>query len=158
MSILSIQNQWRYFCVIDSPIIFDAVRTDQKTQGNLKYFWNFGDGNTKKGKKVSHIYKHPGNYNIVLNIVSGTKHAVSRTKAAILKSNIRLSIKDEGIEFFNEGFYELNIGNWKIMEFVFPEDTILNPKDAVIFDIGLFNLEKEKVLYFPNGKTAFELI
>lgn len=143
---------------INSPIKFEAFRTDQKNEGSLRYFWNLGDGNTKKGKNINHVYKYSGNYNVVLNVVSGTKHAVSRTKVQVLEPKINLFLNDSGLEFKNEDQYELNIGDWQFMGFHFPKDTILSPKNSIIFDKEFFDFEEEKILYFPNGKMAFELI
>jgi PKD repeat protein len=46
-----------------SPVIFDGSRTVDPEGDALRFFWNFGDGNTGEGVRVSHRYESPGTYN-----------------------------------------------------------------------------------------------
>lgn len=45
--------------------------------GTLKYNWNFGDGETGEGKKVSHTYAKGGNYKVTLTVDDGSGSPVS---------------------------------------------------------------------------------
>lgn len=56
---------------VDMPIKFSAQALDSNNQKYIygKYFWNFGDGNTKEIKgglaeSFSHTYFYPGEYNV----------------------------------------------------------------------------------------------
>ncbi len=150
---------------IKSPIIFEAKPKNDIGLGKVKYSWNMGDGNRESGSILKYAYKHPGSYNIVLNATVGGKHSVARLVAHILEPKIDFVLSEKGIEFTNLDNNELNIGQWKVraddktMDFIFPQDTIISPKQKIIFDWDLF-IKKPKDfdyqqkafnLFFPNG-------
>jgi len=102
----------------------------QKDQCLPSFKWSFGDGFTGSGKIVSHIYKYPGEYQVVLNGTCGEYNAISRTKVVIVSPSISISNLINGdIEVLNKGKLEMNIGLWKIRggkdDFIFPQDTII---------------------------------
>ncbi len=154
---------------INSPLKFEAI-LDQKSSGNTRYFWNLGDGNTKKGKEIKHFYKHQGLYNVILNAFHGGKSAVARTVVHIKDPEISLKIKEEGLLVSNLDSVELNIGDWVLksekdmdfkIDFIFPQDTIISSENGILFDKDLFveNTENwQKIdsltLFFPNKKIA----
>jgi hypothetical protein len=145
---------------IKTPVIFDAKLNSKRQTERVKYLWNFGDGKQQKGKKVEHSYKYPGMYNVVLNALSGIKHAVSRTIVYIKKPSISIVLLDEGPQIENLDSDELNIGSWILktedeeLEFEFPADTIISPKNKIIFDIDFTFKNQPIYLYFPNGDLA----
>jgi len=48
---------------------FSAVKLSNFSSGNqLKYFWDFGDGETSKAKSPSHLYASEGRYTICLTV------------------------------------------------------------------------------------------
>ncbi|MFT6810174.1 MAG: cytochrome c, partial [Saprospiraceae bacterium] len=69
---------------------------------NLKYEWDFGDGNTASGADVNHTYTTPGIFNAVLK-VSDIQGDESSSSVKILAGNAppELTIKIEG----NSDFY-----------------------------------------------------
>lgn len=153
---------------IKSPVIFEAETNEKSGTRNIKHLWNFGDGNQSKKKKPEHFYKNEGIYNVVLNAVSGIKHAVARTIVHVVKPKIALNIRENGVEIGNSDSNELNIGLWKlksegdVIDFTFPQDTIISPKSRITFDRDLF-IKKEELwitedvileLFFPNGDLA----
>lgn len=155
---------------IHTPVRFEVERSDLKNAGTTRYFWNFGDGNTGKGKDISHSYKHEGIYNVILNAFSGSKKAVSRTIVHIKSPKISLNIEGEGLVVSNTDSIELNIGNWQLktredaltkFKFTFPQDTIISANNKILFDKEIFledtNLWQEVdslSLFFPNEKLA----
>lgn len=155
---------------VNTSLKFEAERFDQKNAGTTRYFWNMGDGSTKKGKEVSHFYKHEGIYNVVVNAFSAGKRGVARAVVHIKKPKIKLEIKEDGLFISNLDFVELNIGDWELkslndseinIDFVFPEDTIISAKNSLIFDKEIFIEDSEiwqKIdslnLFFPNEKIA----
>jgi len=47
------------------------------SQGDgLRYFWDFGDGETGSGARVSHAYAKGGHYKAVLTVMTGRKRVV----------------------------------------------------------------------------------
>ncbi len=54
-------------CLINEAINFDGSQSSSST-GNLKYRWNFGDGETGEGVNVTHAYKKSGNYRVTLTV------------------------------------------------------------------------------------------
>jgi len=61
-------------CVKDA-IEFDGTESYDPDDDTLTYTWDFGDGVTKEGPKVSHAYKEIGVYKVVLTVTdkSGTE-------------------------------------------------------------------------------------
>ncbi len=53
---------------IDQKISFDASDSYDPNGDSMTYKWDFGDGNTAYGEKVTHIYKKPGKYTIKLTL------------------------------------------------------------------------------------------
>ena len=48
-----------------------ALGINKKNLENATFFWNFGDGEMKKGRVVLHTYHYPGDYIVNLNVSSG---------------------------------------------------------------------------------------
>lgn len=153
---------------IKSPVIFKAETNEKSGTRNIRHLWNFGDGNQSKNKKPEHFYKNEGIYNVVLNAVSGIRHAVARTIVLVVKPKIALNIKENGVEVGNLDSNELNIGLWKlksegdVIDFTFPQDTIISPRTNITFDRDLF-IKKDELwitegvnleLFFPTGDLA----
>lgn len=153
---------------IKAPILFEAKIQNNFDSKRIKYLWNFGDGEQIRGNKLKHYYKHPGNYNVVLNAFSNKKHAVARANVFVTEPKIRIKWSDLGLELENLDNNEINLGNWriyskdKIVNFTFPQDTIVSANTKIIFDKNLFikkgqneNLTDLKLdLYFPNNDLA----
>ncbi|HEY4483740.1 MAG TPA: PKD domain-containing protein [Candidatus Paceibacterota bacterium] len=107
----------------------------------VNYYWSFGDGTSERGKEVSHVYKYPGFYNVVLNARGRESEAVARTEVEVIKANLRLEIAPDKSQVMvvNEATDEVNIGNFVLdyggqNTFIFSEDTILNPGAMVVVD------------------------
>lgn len=49
-------------CVAPYPVSF--TQETQNLLGNVRYLWDFGDGNTSTDKNPNHIYATPGNYRV----------------------------------------------------------------------------------------------
>ncbi len=52
----------------DQEIIFDGSASSDSDGNILEYHWNFRDGNTGSGEKVSHRFKKSGIYKIKLTV------------------------------------------------------------------------------------------
>ncbi|MCP4412738.1 MAG: PKD domain-containing protein, partial [Gammaproteobacteria bacterium] len=64
-----------HVCCLDAESDFDGSKSFDADGDTLSYMWNFGDGNTGEGAKVTHVYSKPGTYivSLTVNDNSGTK-------------------------------------------------------------------------------------
>jgi PKD repeat protein len=53
-------------------VLFDGTRSFDPDGDPLTYHWDFGDGITGTGPKVSHMYKSPGTFTVRLRVSDGT--------------------------------------------------------------------------------------
>lgn len=54
---------------VDNEIIFDGAQSTDSPEDRLTYKWDFGDGKTKEGARVTHIYTKGGNYLVTLTVI-----------------------------------------------------------------------------------------
>jgi len=62
-------------------IVFDASKTTDDGEINT-YKWDFGDGNTGSGYKLSHSYTNPGNYTVTLTVTDDSGKTDTKTTYA----------------------------------------------------------------------------
>jgi hypothetical protein len=158
--------------LVDTPIPFEEKLFTNKFEnidgGNVT--WSFGDGQTRTGKFVSHAYKFPGDYAVVMNVSKGADEYVSRTNVRVI--NPDLTITEATADFVkvkNQSSYEVNLGEWRISngrsDFIFPKDTIVMQKGDVTLpretlgftsepdQIELFSPAKRRVSVFKFKKA-----
>jgi hypothetical protein len=128
-----------------SPIWFQATTKKNTTSASLDFDWSFGDGNVGVGSLVSHTYKFPGDYVVVLSVKAGDIFSVSRLKVKAAESNLSVKDKGEYLEISNNGNTETNLFNWKVENkgkgFIFQPNTIILPKSSVKFDKSLLSMK-----------------
>lgn len=56
----------------NDAVLFDASASNDPDGDVLTFHWDFGDGHTAKGPKVSHTYRVPGKYTATLRVNDGT--------------------------------------------------------------------------------------
>jgi hypothetical protein len=127
---------------VGSPVAFEAFAIDAKgvRSQNIASVWSFGDGAQGGGPKVTHTYKYPGDYVVVLNANAGGNEAVSRAEVRVFAPKIALGKEEDGsVSLVNDSAYEINIGGWKIVgaggggTFVASSDTIIKEGKKLIF-------------------------
>lgn len=149
----------------DTPVDFVAEVGVPKgfSEQAVKFIWSFGDGGTGEGKKVSHIYKFPGDYIVVLNGLLSETSAVSRANVKVINSSVFISNTTvDSVEITNQGAYEINLKGWSVSnshgKFIFSSDTIIAPnkKIAVPDEYMKLNLAQggKVSLLNPSGKDA----
>ena len=128
-----------------SPIWFQATVKKNTTLSSTELNWSFGDGNVGVGPLVSHSYKYPGDYVVVLSAKAGDIFSVSRLKVKVAESSILVSDGGEYLEITNNGNTEINLFNWRIENngkgFVFQPNTIILPHFSVRFDKSLLKMK-----------------
>ena len=55
---------------VGQPITFDASASTSERSPIVSYEWDFGDGASSKGEKVSHTYEKSGRYPVVLKVAT----------------------------------------------------------------------------------------
>ncbi len=55
-------------CCADTESVFDGSGSYDPDGDTLTYIWDFGDGNTARGAKVTHVYKKIGIYKVTLTV------------------------------------------------------------------------------------------
>jgi hypothetical protein len=153
---------------VGTPIKF-SVKNNASKIGNCSspiFSWTYGDGSKDAGENISHTYKFPGEYNVILNGVCGSESAVSRTKIKILKPEVVFSLISSGdLEISNFGKTEINIGGWGITttidNYLFPEDTIISASGKMILPKEYSKIYTEDFdslsLIDPSKKVVFSL-
>jgi len=66
-----------------SAVTFDGSGTQSQDANSLTYTWDFGDGTTQKGEKVTHVYSKGGTYKATLAVDDGRATACSVSKATV---------------------------------------------------------------------------
>lgn len=144
--------------ITKNPIEFDAKTSELSNYtSNAKYTWTFGDGRADIGKKVTHTYLFPGEYNVVLNVDALDKHAVSRTVVKVINPEVEIIDIQKGMEGYvelrNNSTYEVNVGGWIIdagsTKVEIAKDTIITPKESVKlpFDFSNADTRPTKIVY-----------
>ncbi len=128
-----------------SPIWFQATMKKNTTGTSPELNWSFGDGNVGIGPLVSHTYKYPGDYVVILSTEAGNIFSVSRLKVKVLQSDIVVSDEGEYLEILNKGNAEVNLFNWKLENkgkgFIFQPNTIILSHSSIKLDKSLLTMK-----------------
>lgn len=144
---------------VGAPILLQAMSFGySKEQLHFgKYFWNFGDGDSKEvlansTDKVTHTYFYPGEYAINLeyytNPYSDKSDAVDTLVLKVIPEDIVISKvgdeKDFFVEVSNNMNNEADISGWVLSSsshsFVFPRNTVLGSKKKMMLSPKITNL------------------
>ncbi len=124
-----------------SLLTFEALA---ESEAVAVFSWSFGDGAASTGKKVSHIYAFPGEYEVVLNGRAGEAGAVSRTVATVFAPKIGLELIGADLKLHNQSAEEINLEAWQLRQgnqtFVFPADTIVGRARKITIPQSISNL------------------
>lgn len=124
---------------VGSEVLFKAIVTKISNipLQSIIYEWSFGDGTVGKGDAVSHFYKFPGDYAVVLNAFYSDKQAVARSLVRVVSPEVLLSRVVGGLQIENKSGSEINLGGWSLVSdkkvFIFPKDTLIPSHKIIIF-------------------------
>ena len=138
---------------------------DKKPLINARYLWSFGDGILREGQTVSHFWRIPGVYLIVLEVSSGEFNTSNRLKVTVSESKISIAETKDGTDGFvlirNDSKDDTDISRWAIKTvskiFYFPTPTIILGGGSVAFANSVTGLMPEAdavELLYPNGSVA----
>lgn len=147
----------------DALFLGKALGADNRPLENVRFLWNFGDGETKEGQNVLHRFRFPGEYIVTLDIAYGKWSAAARLTATAIKSPLVISRVEEGpaglVEIVNEGSAELDLFGWYLksgnISFLIPKNTIIVGGKKIIFPNEVTGLATDDILLlYPNGVVA----
>lgn len=142
-----------------------------------KYFWNFGDGDSKEinlsdSRPFTHAYFYPGEYAISLdyyqNYYSNIPDASNQITIRIVPVDISISRvgddKDFFVEISNNTDYTADLSNWSLTSeeksFMLPHNTTLASKKKLIISpqISHFSWADKNTLKLmtPEKEVAFD--
>lgn len=153
---------------INTPIEFELKHNQDKNTG-INAIWSTGDGNIKRGRKISHVFDRPGEYNLVVNAAYQKEQSVSRVKIYVSEPQISLALSTRGetvdLLLKNSGKKEVNIGGFTIKgqngSFKIARDTIISAGQTLAFSSAKTTIEYglDTLIYYPNGdKLSVEVV
>lgn len=156
--------------IVGANSVFEgkALGFQKQPIDNARFIWNFGDGTTKEGKSVMHVYKYPGEYIVILDVSSGYFSASDRVMIRAEKSKIIISSLGDGdgknnfIELSNPSNYDADISGWILRggttTFILPAHTYIGGNKKLIFASDTTKIVPQKgervELLYPNGIFA----
>ena len=137
-----------------------AFGLDDEPLDNARYLWTFGDGASKEGKNITHVYQYPGEYIVSLNVSSGEYSASDYLLIKAVPNQVFISeIKtgaDSFIELENKSKEEIDISGCQLkynnQTFIFPQSTRIRPNAFLVIPSSV----SEMVFY--SGKGIIELL
>jgi plastocyanin len=66
-------------------VTFDAAKSSDSDGRVVAWQWDFGDGGTATGEKVTHTFQVPGSYSVVLKVSDNEKGAAVDAKAVVVQ-------------------------------------------------------------------------
>lgn len=113
-----------------------------------RFWWNFGDGDAKEGRAVSHIFQVPGTYTVGLHISSGSYAASDYAAVSVVPNQLKISRVIPGergfVQLANPGETEIDLGGWILDEgakqFALPPRTKIAKGSEIAFPNSLTGL------------------
>lgn len=133
---------------------------------NARFWWNFGDGETKEGKAISHSFRIPGNYTVGVHVSSGLYAASDYLLVKVVPNQLRIADVVPGetgfIKIANPGKTEIDVGGWILesggKQFVIPWKTKVAAEAEIAFAnpiTGILPIVSSLVsILYPNGTVA----
>ncbi len=161
------------------PVEFNAMTTGHmnETLSYGKYFWNFGDGDSKEmdtsnKAKFTHTFFYESEYIVMLeyyqNYSSEEPDAIDKMTIKVIPANVSISNvgdeKDFFIEITNNTLYDADISKWILLSnqksFTLPRNMILESKKKIILSpkiTGFSFSDKDSLkLLNPQRETMFD--
>jgi len=148
--------------LLGSEIVFtgSALGIKKEPLAGARFLWNFGDGEVKEGRVVSHTFHYGGDYIVTLDVSSGEYSQGDRVSVKVIPPTVVLGSFSEGeagySEIKNTGLSELDISLFKLktdsQTFIIPKGTLLRAQGVIKISnaVSALRVGKPKLL-FPNG-------
>ncbi|MBU2159093.1 lamin tail domain-containing protein [Patescibacteria group bacterium] len=145
------------------PIIYDS---EGRVVKHAYTTWAFGDGSRDLGPRVSHAYREPGEYLVVIRAQQGYSSGVSSFVVTADTADIEISaLSEKGVSLTNTDTRILDLSEHKLVskneEFRIPADTNILPGRTVIFPPEVTSLATSSTrmqLTYPSGELLTEYV
>lgn len=142
---------------------------DELIDSSARFFWNFGDGETKEGRNVSHTYRVLGTYSVGLHVSSG-EYAASDYVRVQIRPNLVTALSvvlgaDGFMRMSNASDIDVDISGWNIKDsrghvFIIPPHTRMSRHGDIAIMNSVSGLLREPAslplnVFYPNGIAAF---
>jgi hypothetical protein len=122
---------------LNTPLEFEAFLS--KADISPKYTWNFGDFTTGNRRRISHIYRYEGVYEVILEGRTKDYTGISRTEVQVIRPDLQITRSTTTLAVHNKSKQEVNIGEFA---FNFEDGGFRHiPRNTII--------EGEKTIYMP---------
>lgn len=134
---------------VGSPLEFKA-ETNLSYTKRAEFRWNFGDGSEEYGEELYHTYEYPGEYVVVLNVVTPGGKAAARANVKITAPQLEIIFANpQRIEIKNSSKQEVNLHGSALwvhnQSFLFPQDTFIKPNQTISFAAKVTGLRPNNV-------------
>lgn len=144
-----------------------AFGLEDEALDNARFLWTFGDGSSKDGKNITHIYYYPGEYIIALNVSSGEYSASDYLLVKASPNQIFISEAKTGengpadggtswVELENKSKEEIDISGCQLRSgnqfFIFPQATVIRPSAFLVIPSSISGI------ILPQEKGIIELL
>jgi competence protein ComEA len=140
---------------------FSVIIYDEKgnRRSDAVVTWSFGDGAQRTGTSVFHAYSAPGDYVLIVRIVTSDGaeeqvEAVVTAKEAVVRI---VAVSAQGITIENQDARPLDLSGWRLASaeamFRLPKDTIILSGKKVLIPASVHGLPfvGSATLLYPNG-------
>ena len=141
---------------VGKDVLFDASQSFDPNGDPLDFLWDFGDGNSGQGEKISHYYQRGGEYLVSLSVFDGLATSVASTTIKIASPffpSQKVSIQKEN----QPSQSEIQITSKTKTETSIPTPTsTLAPTSTTIPTPTLTPAPTQEVLFSEKTKTLKE--
>lgn len=141
-----------------------SVEVTAGFDARVNFDWSFGDGSSSSGQTVTHVYNHPGLYNVVVNAEGAGGEAVDRTKVQVVTADLDLNLSEnkEAVVVTNNTDWEVNVGEFIISSgeenFSLARDTIIEPNNEIHINLQRLGFDLNKIASLTlKNKTGQEM-
>lgn len=117
---------------------------------SLTHTWNFGDGTTGVGEKVTHHYAYPGRYLVQVESRFKEYTAVARHEVVVRAVPLTLTHEDGLITITNDADYEVDLSGFSLTA----KDTYTIPSRTHLLPAGSLRLPAERLNATPRDLVA----
>lgn len=132
---------------------------------HARFWWNFGDGETREGKSVGHVFRALGTYVVGLHVSSGDYAASDYLTVSVVPNQIAIGSvvagEDGYVRLENDSGISVDIGGWILEDdgmrrFIIPVRTVVGVHGAAAFANHITRLfpEKRAALRRPDESLA----
>lgn len=145
------------------PFLGIAFGLNGEPLPGARFLWNFGDGEVKEGKSLTHIYHFPGTYRVNLTVSSGEYTGSDWRVVSVLPPMIEISEVKPGaggfVELFNNGEDDAAIGGMNFLDgqrnvFGIPVGTVVGGKQGIVFANALTALNPAVSLTLRDARLV----